>query len=242
MALAESPFRDPVEFLRKHLIDFKAGPGYVGRENIRVHSTKSSQKFSAKHGFFPLYDFRIGPVTLSNIFSQSNFTLGRSLRLGLLFTYTGDAYETQGLAKRKNSMFAGGFAGYSYLTLYAVSDIMRKKAGTLYYARYAPSLFKISGNELFAIVELEHMNRMYVDYYFGIRDWEGTAKIPAYAGKRSNNISGTILYVYSIGKKKNAEFLLWGGQKRYGKGVTNSPTVGLDKEYYAGIGWLFRII
>lgn len=229
-----------MDFLRKHIMDFSAGPGYIGNENIRVHSEKSSQKYSAKHGFFPLYDFRIGPVNISNIFSQSNFTKGKGLRIGLLFNYTGDPYESLGLAGRRNSLFGGGFIGYNRLTFYEYTDLLKRKAGSIYALRFAPVLFKISGNEFFLVLELEHMNRMYVDYYFGIRRYEATPILTAYEGKRTNNISGTLHYIYHI--SKNAEFLLWGGQKRYGTGVTNSPTVGMKNAYQAGIGWMFKII
>ncbi|MGZ3696100.1 MAG: MipA/OmpV family protein [Bdellovibrionota bacterium] len=240
LAAAESPFRDPVDFLRKNVMDFKAGPGYIGNENIRIHSSQGSQRYSAKHGFFPLYELRIGPVNISNIFALSGFMKGKKLRLGLLFNYTGDPYESEGIAARKNSLFGGGFLGYDHLTFYSYSDLLHKRAGVIYALHYAPVLFKISGNELFAVFEIEHMNRMYVDYYFGIRPYEITQFLTPYAGRRTTNYAGTLLYVYHI--SKSAEFMLWGGQKRYGAGVTNSPTVGLKNAYQAGIGWLFKII
>lgn len=239
-ASAESVFRDPVEFLRKHLMDFWAGPGYIGNENIRAHSTKKSQLITAKHGPAPLYDFRIGPVNISNVYTQSNFTRGRGPRIGLLFNYTGDAYSAEGIAPRRESLFGGGFIGWNFFTYYAITDLLGRRAGAIHTLRFAPSLFKVAGNEFFAIFEAEHMNRLYVDYYFGIRPFEATPVLTTYDGKRTMNYSGTLLYVYHI--SKGAQFLLWGGQKRYGRGIADSPTVGIDNAYQAGIGWIFRII
>jgi hypothetical protein len=240
IAYSESPFRDPVDFLRKNVMDFWVGPGYIGNENIRIHSAKSGQKFSATHGPFPLYDLRIGPVNISDIFSQAGFTKGKGLRLGLVFNYTGDPYESDGIAARKNTLYGGGFIGYNHLTFYSYSDLFHQRGGVIYALHYAPSIFKIAGNEMFAVFEIEHMNRMYVDKYFGIRPWEATPFLTPYNGRRTTNFAGTLHYIYHI--SKSAEFLLWGGQKRYGAGVTSSPTVGLKNAYQAGIGWLFRII
>ncbi len=241
VASAESPFRDPVEFLRKNLIDFRVGPGYTAFENTRAYSSQKSQQAGARHGPVPIYDFRIGPVNISNIYSQAGFTKGKGLRIGLLFNYTGDSYESDGLADRRKSLFAGGFLGFNFLTLYAYADVFKSShAGAIYAAQLSPTLFKISGNAFYLILELEHMNRLYVDYYFGIRKFEATTRLPAYDGRATNNFSGTLLYVYTISKR--AEFLLWGGEKRYGVGVTNSPTVTLKHQYQAGIGWLFRIM
>lgn len=240
LAFAESPFRDPVEFLRKNVMDFSAGPGYTVGENIRVHNKKSGKRTGTTQSFFPLYDFRIGPVNITNSYSQPNFTRGRGLRLGLLFNYTGDEYEADSVSESNKTLFGGGFAGYGMFTFYAYGDMLKKKAGVLYAFRVAPMLFKFGRHEFFAIFELQHMNRLYVHKYFGVRNYEGTPKIPAYEGVATENYSGTLLYNYLI--SKNTTFLFWGGEKRYGPGVTDSPTVGLKHEYSAGIGFLFRII
>lgn len=232
-----SLFRNPVDFVKKKLLDLRVGPGYTAYENIRVYGKDVTGTHS---GAVPLYDFRIGPVNISNIFDQANFTKGKGPRIGLLFTYTGDSYETQGLAKREKSLFGGGFLGWGYLTLFAYSDLLNKKAGTVYTAHFAPSLLKIGKkSEFFLVMELEHMNRLYVDYYFGIRAWEATTRLPTYDGRATNNYSATLLYLWTISKR--FEFTLWGGEKNYGVGVTNSPTVALKHEYRAGAGFLLRI-
>jgi outer membrane protein len=84
------------------------------------------------------------------------------------------------------------------------------------------------------------MNRGYVDYYFGIRSFEASTVMSQYDGVRSTNGSATLLNNYALGK--HFEFLLWGGQKRYGAGVKHSPTVGLSNTYYAGAGVMWHFL
>lgn len=233
----DSTFRSPVDFLRKSLLDLRLGPGYRAYENFRRHGRDVT---GSHDGLNLLYDARIGPVSITNIFTQAGFTRGKGFRTGLLITYAGDAYEADGIAKREKSFFGGAFLGYKYLTLYARADIQGRKNGVLYNARFAPLLFNLGKSEFFLVLELEHMNRLYVDYYFGIRRWEATALLPAYEGRATYNYSGTLLYVWSI--TKNLEFLLWGGEKRFGPGVADSPTVGLRHQYYAGTGLMLTIM
>jgi len=234
---SESVFRDPIDFVRKKLLEARVGPGYLAYENIRA---LGAQPTGTHKGPAALYDLRIGPVNITNIFDQAGFTRGKGPRIGLLFNYTGDEYETKGLAKREKSLFAGGFVGWGYLTFYGYSDVLGKKAGVIYAAHFAPLLFRICKTEFFLVTELEHMNRLYVDYYFGIRAWEATTQLPTYDGRATNNVSATLLYVWSI--TKSLEFLLWGGEKQYGVGVTNSPTVGLKHEYRTGTGLMLKIL
>lgn len=229
--------RNPIEFVRKKLLDVRVGPGYEAFENIRVHG----QDVTGKHsGAAPLYDARIGPVNFSNIFDQANFTKGKGPRIGLLFTYTGDAYVASGFAKREKTLFGGGFIGYNYLTFYGYSDLLGKKAGVIYVAHYAPLLFSTGKTSNFYFVaEGEYMNRLYVDYYFGVRAWEATPMLPAYDGHATINVSATLLYVWKIARL--LEFTAWAGEKNYGVGVTNSPSVALKHAYNMGVGFLFRI-
>ncbi len=233
-----SGFRDPVDFLRKTLVDLRLGPGYLAYENIR---RKGREVTGSQRGADLLYDLRIGPVHITNIFNRAGFTRGRKFRWGLLVNYTGDEYEAEGLSKRKKRIFGGGFAGYNWLTLYFRSELNGKSAGLLYNARFAPRLLSIGKrSEFFLILEAEHMNRLYVDYYFGVREGEATAILPRYAGKRSTNYSATLLYAWQITKR--LEFTFWGGEKRFGPGVTRSPTVGLKHQYRAGAGLLFEFL
>jgi hypothetical protein len=236
----DSVFRSPLEFFKKHLIDARGGGGYMGTENIRVHNADPSDDKSSKYGPAGLYDVRIGPVNISNIYSQAGFTQGKAFRLGLLFSYTGDSYAPLGLDKREKSFFGGGFFGYKAITLYMLSDLLGRKAGTLYTLHIAPTIFTIGGSALYLVLELEHMNRLYVDYYFGIRRFEASTELPYYEGVRTTNFSANLLYNALLSKR--LEFLIWGGQKRYGSGVRHSPTIGLDNAYSAGAGFLFRVL
>ncbi|MGZ3671989.1 MAG: MipA/OmpV family protein [Bdellovibrionota bacterium] len=236
----DSVFRSPLEFFSQHLIDARGGAGYLGEENIRVHNANPSDNKSSKYGPEPLYDLRIGPVNITNIYSQAGFTQGKSFRMGTLFSYAGDSYAPVNLDKRSKSFFGGGFLGYKIVTAYVLTDLLGRKAGTEYTLHIAPHLFTMGGTELFLILELEHMNRQYVDYYFGIRRFEASAIFPYYEGVRTTNFSANLLYDVMLSKR--FEFLIWGGQKRYGSGVRHSPTIGIDNAYSAGVGFLFRLL
>jgi len=237
LAAAEEVFRNPVAFMKKKkLVDVRLGPGYNAYENFRRHGREVT---GTQSGPTALYDLRLGPVNITNIFDQAGFTKGKGPRVGLLFTYTGDTYDATGIAKRDKSLFGGGFLGYGYLTFYGYSDLLGRKAGVIYAARFAPLLFNIGTSEFFLVMELEHMNRLYVDYYFGIRRYEANSLLSAYDGRASNNVSATLLYVWNISKA--VQFTLWGGEKRYGVGVASSPTVGLKHAYRTGVGFLFRL-
>jgi len=229
--------RNPIEFVRKKLLDVRVGPGYDAYENIRAHG----QDVTGSHsGAVPLYDARVGPVNFSNIFDQANFTKGNGPRVGLLFTYTGDAYKASGLSNRDKTLFGGGFLGFHYLTLFGYSDLLGKKAGVIYVAHYAPLLFRLGkASNFYFVAEGEYMNRLYVDYYFGIRAWEATPTLTAYDGRATLNVSATLLYVWKMARL--LEFTIWAGEKNYGVGVTDSPTVALKHAYNMGAGLLFRI-
>lgn len=232
-------FRNPVEFLEKSLIDIRFGPGYIANENFRRYNSLDKQATGSHHGVSPIYDLRFGPVNISNVFTQAGFTRGKGPRIGLLFTYTGDEYASDQVAKRVKTVFGGGFVGYGPVTFYGYTDLLNKKAGSIFTARFAPSLVKTKRQEISLVFEAEHMNHPYTDYYFGIRPYEANSRLRAYSAKRTTNFSATLLYIFSLGKR--FEFSLWGGEKRYGQGVTSSPTVGLRHEYRAGAGILFHL-
>jgi hypothetical protein len=232
----DSVVRNPIDFVRKKLLDARVGPGYDAYENIRAHG----QDITGSHsGLVPLYDARIGPVNFSNIFDQANFTKGRGPRIGLLFTYAGDAYKAANLAQREKTLFGGGFLGFNYFTLFGYSDLLGKKAGVIYVAHYAPLIFSIGKtNDFYFVAEGEYMNRLYVDYYFGVRRWEANSVLTAYDGRATINVSATLLYVWKLAKR--LELTIWAGEKNYGVGVTDSPTVALKHAYNAGAGMLYR--
>lgn len=64
--------------------------------------------------------------------------------------------------------------------------------------------------------------------------------MPFYVGKETQNYSARLAYKNRF--SKFAESLLWAGERYYGKGVTESPTVGKTWEFHGGFGLLVGLL
>jgi hypothetical protein len=227
-------------FLEGDLFEFALGPGFQAGTNIRNHSTLKSQESDHYSGAIPLYNVRLGPISITNTYEVQEFTKGKGFRIGALLTVRGEPYEAQGVDRKRESLFGGGFFGYKALTIFSYSDLLSRNGGSVFTLALTPALYETKTSSLFLIFDAEHMNFNYVTYYFGISPQESSTLLPTYSGKATTNFSGRIAYRNQFAKY--ASFLLWAGEKHYGKGITESPTVGKRWEFSCGFGFLLGLL
>jgi hypothetical protein len=223
-------------FLDGDLFEFGVGPGFQAGTNFRIRNDLRNQQSDQYSGIVPLYNLRVGPISITNTYEVQDFTKGKSLRAGVLLTVRGHPYRATTIEERKESLFAGGYIGYKALTLYTHADVMSRSSGMITTFAFTPKLYESKSSALYLIFSAEHMNHAYVSYYFGVRPNEVALHFPQYDGEEANNFSARFAYKNQF--SKYAAWLLWAGEKFYGKGVTDSPTVGKRFEFSCGAGVL----
>ncbi len=227
-------------FLEGDLFEFALGPGFEAGTNIRIRSTLKHQERDHYSGVIPLYSIRFGPISVTNTYEVQDFTTGKDWRAGLLLTVRGHPYQSETVQKRRDSLFGGAYLGFKTLTLFNHTDLLKRSSGSIYTLAFTPALYHSKNSSLYLIFNGEWMDQNYVDYYFGVTSGESSTVMPAYMGKTTLNFSARLAYKNQF--SKYAAFLLWVGEKYYGRGVTDSPTVGKNWEFTTGFGFLVGLL
>lgn len=227
-------------FLEGDLFEFGIGPGFQAGTNFRIRNNLRKQQRDHYSGIVPLYSLRVGPVSITNTYEVQDFTTGKPLRAGILLTVRGHPYRAETVEERKESLFAGAYLGYRAFTLYTHADVLSRSSGMITTFAFTPALYESKTAAFYLIFNAEHMNHAYVSYYFGVRPNEVALHFPQYDGEETNNFSARFAYKKQL--SKYATWLLWAGEKFYGKGITDSPTVGKRFEFSCGAGILVGLL
>lgn len=170
------------------------------------------------------------------------------LHFGLIVNlFDGSGYEASdspalaGMAERKSSVWVGARMEWENdladVSLEALGDASSNSKGsrvTLGLSRkwmLSPQLLLIPQ------VDVEWVDKKYVDYYYGVRGDEARAGRAAYVGKAtvSPEISLTGLYRFD----KQHSMMLNAGVKILGKGIKNSSIVDRSSENHVMVGYMY---
>ena len=145
------------------------------------------------------------------------------MSLNTNLSYLGDQYRSEGMYKRKSGIYAGLGMRLIFLKLSYVKDIEGKSNGGVFNLNYNHRLPPMG--DLFASIGLgfEINSTDYVDYFFGVEDFETTSSRPQYVGKTSFNYRVGLRMFYTLAE--NISLGLMPGIKFLDSNIHESPTV-----------------
>ncbi|WDZ94631.1 MipA/OmpV family protein [Herbaspirillum sp. WKF16] len=161
--------------------------------------------------------------------------------------YADDGYEgsdapiLNGMDKRKGGFWIGASAlwrnPYADLSLEWLTDASGNSHGQTVKLQ-AEHRFTAGRFTLSPYLGVNWMSSDYVDYYFGVRQNEATARRAAYQGSSTANLIGGLRTDYSLTSSQSMFLDL--RVTRYGSGITDSPLVDRSNSPSARLGYLYR--
>ncbi|MDR7295538.1 outer membrane protein [Pelomonas aquatica] len=152
-----------------------------------------------------------------------------------------DAPRLAGMDERKASIWGGATATWhnpvAQLSAEWVADLSGHSKGQKLLLQ-AERRFGWGSVSLTPRVQLQWLDRKYVDYYFGVRADEATLARPAHAGQAAMALEAGVRVDYAL-TARHAVFLDVSGTRLPGE-ITLSPLVDRKTTSRAAIGYLYR--
>ncbi|MFG6415532.1 MipA/OmpV family protein [Roseateles sp. DC23W] len=178
-----------------------------------------------------------------------------SLKLGstgpvkyrLLTRYAFDGYEAKdsdflrGMDRRKESLWLGGAAiwatGMGELSLKLQGDTLGHSKGLIASLDFERRL-DFGALAVTPRLGVRHVDRKYVDYYFGVKPSEALPDRPTYQGRSALQTEGGLRFTYAT--NRNESLFMDVSGRLLGSAVEDSPLV--ERRYQASLfaGWLYR--
>ncbi|MDH0864322.1 MipA/OmpV family protein [Mitsuaria sp. GD03876] len=181
-----------------------------------------------------------GPTLDLKLLGRESWTAGLRLR------YAGDGYEAddspflQGMAERKSSFWLGGAAawrtGWATLSAEVLGDASGHSKGTRM-SLGVERRFSAGAFDLTPRVVGHRVDRKFVDYYYGVRAEEATARRAAHAGAASTNLELGLRVGYAIAPRHRLSLDL--STTRLGDAIQDSPLVERRRQDSARLSYLY---
>lgn len=152
-----------------------------------------------------------------------------------------DSDFLRGMDRRKESLWVGGAAiwdtGMGELSLKLQGDTLGHSKGVMASLDYEKR-FDVGAMAITPRLGLRHVDRKFVDYYFGVKPTEALAGRPAYLGRSTTQTEGGLRFSYAA--NRNEMWFLDVSGRLLGKAVEDSPLV--ERSYQASLfaGWMYR--
>lgn len=170
----------------------------------------------------------------------------KTISWGIRLRYSDDGYEAkdspylQGMTERKAGLWVGGAArwhtNWATLSAEVLVDASRESQGTQMSVGLERRFF--SGRfEMVPRIAVHHVNGKYVDYYYGVRAEEATARRPSHAGQSTTNLEAGLRIGYSLAPRHKLSLDL--STTRLGSGIKDSPLVDRSGQNSVRAGYLY---
>lgn len=153
-----------------------------------------------------------------------------------------DSPDLVGMAERKSSIWAGAKMEWENDFADVKLELLGDASGNSKGQRFVLGLerkWKLGPSVMLVPqVGVEWVDKDYVDYYYGVRASEATARRAAYAGKATANLEISLTGIYRFDKQQS--LMLNVGVKSLGEEIKNSPIVGRSTENRVMLGYMYR--
>lgn len=152
-----------------------------------------------------------------------------------------DSDFLRGMDRRKESLWVGGAAiwdtGMGDLSLKLQGDTLGHSKGFMASLDYEKR-FDFGAMTITPRLGLRHVDRKYVDYYFGVKPTEAIVGRSAYQGRSTLQTEGGLRFTYA--SSRNESLFLDVSGRLLGRAVEDSPLV--ERSYQASLfaGWMYR--
>ena len=141
----------------------------------------------------------------------------------------------------KSSLWLGGAAiwdtGMGEVSLKLQGDALGHSKGFMASLDYEKR-FEFGALAVAPRLGVRHVDRKYVDYYFGVKPTEARTDRPAYLGRSTLQTEGGLRFTYA--SSRNESWFLDVSGRLLGSAVEDSPLV--ERSYQASLfaGWMYR--
>ena len=152
-----------------------------------------------------------------------------------------DSDFLRGMDRRKESLWLGGAAiwdtGMGEVSLKLQGDALGHSKGFMASLDYEKR-FEFGALAVAPRLGVRHVDRKYVDYYFGVKPTEARTDRPAYLGRSTLQTEGGLRFTYA--SSRNESWFLDVSGRLLGSAVEDSPLV--ERSYQASLfaGWMYR--
>ncbi len=212
--------------------------GYV-QNNIRVNNQVKYYNTDPVRAFFPYVRIKYNAFSITPDAVRLVITKSLLFKFDLRLSYKGHAYETDGMAKRRNSIFGGVGMRILMLKLEALKDLSGFSNSAIYSAAIVIPIPLGKYGIITLQAEIEYWEGKYVDYYFGVREDEVTPTRPYYKGSWASDYNFKIEGQFFL--SPHWIMRITPAFRYYDQTIFDSPTVTKRREYsvLAGFGYQF---
>jgi len=232
---AENPFA-----LKEKRYNLKAGLGVMVRTNIRKHNQAFLRKNDPVVAPLPYLRFKLSRLEVASdkvkwIFAQSLFW-----ETDVRIDYRGHDYEANQMTDRRKSIFGGIALRFLIFKVEWLHDLLNYSTGETFSTMIAVPLLFTKKITIVGQAEIEYWNRLYVNYYFGVRPNEAMTTRPEFNGNKERSYCYQLTTMINISKNLLLRNNLL--YRKYGPNIYNSPTVRTSKEYEAVLGLVYEFL
>ncbi len=170
-----------------------------------------------------------------------------ALTLRLRARWVGDGYEAKdspaltGMNERKSSLWAGGAAtwrtNFANLSGEVLTDVSGHSKGTRVKVQMERRL-AVGDFGFTPKLAAEWVDGEYVNYYYGVSQYEAFAGRPSYEGRAATNVQFGLRMDYS--PSRHQSMFVDVGATRFGGNIKESPLVGKTTGAMLAVGYAYR--
>lgn len=182
-----------------------------------------------------------GPAVDLKLYSTPSL----SLRLRAKYAF-GEGYEADdspylaGMAERKASLWLGGAAVWRTDLATVSAELLADASSESKGSRFSLALerrFAAGKFDFTPRLAVHRLDRKFVDYYYGVRAPEATARRPYYEGTSATNVELALQIGYALAPRQR--LMLDVGRTQLGAGIQDSPLVDRSHQMGARLGYLY---
>ena len=181
-----------------------------------------------------------GPTLDLKLSSSPEHSAGLRLRLADEGHEPQDSPFLAGMAERKASLWLGASGAWRSGGFSVTGELLADASNKSQGVRASLGLerpFQTGGRfEITPRLVVHHLDRKYVDYYYGVRTGEALATRPVYSGQSALNVETALRIGYAISPRQRLSLDL--GTTRLGSGISRSPLVEGSRQDSARVAFL----
>lgn len=203
--------------------------------------------FDHKAQLLPLILFENRWVRVAGPSADLSLVRGTGWAAGLRLRYAGEGYEAddspalQGMAERKAGVWLGGSARWDLPWLTISGEVLGDAANDSQGLRASLGAERRinagGGIDVTPRLVAHHLDRKYVEYYYGVTAAEARAARPAYAGSSTTNLEAGLRIGYALAPRQRLSLDV--SSTRLGSGIKDSPLVDRSRQDSARISYLY---
>lgn len=181
-----------------------------------------------------------GPTLDLKLISHPEHAFGLRLRLADEGHAPKDSPYLAGMTERKPSLWLGAGGAWRLGGVKVTGELLADASNNSQGVRASVGLerpFQAGGRfEITPRLVLHHLDRKYVDYYYGVRTGEALATRPVYSGPSVLNVETALRIGHAISPRQRLSLDL--GTTRLGSGIGRSPLVEGSRQDSARVAFL----